>query len=168
MNESIHHSIMHLINPYLSIGQSVKNLCFLLLFRNLQGDTQLLRAKMDAAQQPSPPRHRLRHRLSSPVLTYPRRLSSPAAYENERLRSSSTSQVSDVLHPSKLAVPSRVPPLDFHRGLTPEPRSRDSPDLTQGKLSLVQEVIDLGKPQSFLGNSNYWLSILWSRGLGNT
>lgn len=89
-----------------------------------------------------PPNYRLRHRLSSPVLTYQRKISPPGTPDKEvRLRSSSTSQVRS----SGLALPSRVPPLGGRRVLTPELRSVTTPEqLARENIPFVPEVVDLG------------------------
>lgn len=109
--------------------------------RNLRGERQVLRNRRLSSQQPVPPNHRLRHRLSSPVLTYQRRISPPSTPDRDvRLRSSSTSQVRN----SRLAFPSRVPPLEGRTALTPELRSVTTPEqLVNENVPLVPNVVDL-------------------------
>ena len=116
-----------------------------LFHRNLRGEKQELHARnrKTSSQLPSPPNFRLRHRLSSPVLTYRRKISPPGTPDKDaRLRSSSTSQVRNST--CRLALPSRVPPLGGKRVLTPELRSTITPELAQENISFVPEVVDLG------------------------
>ena len=115
------------------------SVCF---HRNLRGERQVLRNRRLSSQQPVPPNHRLRHRLSSPVLTYQRRISPPSTPDRDvRLRSSSTSQVRN----SRLAFPSRVPPLEGRTALTPELRSVTTPEqLVNENVPLTPNVVDLG------------------------
>lgn len=115
--------------------------CRFSFLRNLRGEKQESRNKNRPYHLPLPPNYRIRHRLSSPVLTYQRKISPPATPEKDlRLRSSSTSQV-----PSpRVAVPSRVPPLGVNRVLTPELRSVTSPDIAQPILPVAADVVDLG------------------------
>ena len=112
------------------------------IHRNLRGEKPVFRNRKLSSQQPVPPSHRLRHRLSSPVLTYQRRISPPSTPDRDvRLRSSSTSQVRN----SRLAFPSRVPPLEGRIALTPELRSVTTPEqLATENVPLVPNVIDLG------------------------
>ena len=112
------------------------------LHRNLRGEKQVLRNRRLSSLQPVPPNHRLRHRLSSPVLTYQRRISPPSTPGRDvRLRSSSTSQVQN----SRVAFPSRVAPLEGARVLTPELRSVITPEqLVKENVPLAPKVVDLG------------------------
>lgn len=108
--------------------------------RNLRGGKQESRNKNRPTRLPLPPHYRIHHRLSSPVLTYKRKVSPPGTPDRDsRLRSSSTSQVPS----SRVALPSRVPPLGVNRVLTPELRSITSPEIMQESLSVAPEVVDL-------------------------
>lgn len=115
------------------------SICF---YRNLRGEKQVLRNRKLSSQHPVPP-HYLRQRLSSPVLTYQRKTSPPSTPDKEvRLRSLSTSQVQN----SRLALPSRVPPLGgARRVLTPELRSVTTPDkLVKENIQFGPEIVDIG------------------------
>ncbi|KAL9978253.1 hypothetical protein ACROYT_G015751 [Oculina patagonica] len=110
--------------------------------RNLRGDKQGQTKRKTSSQLPSPPNFRLRHRLSSPVLTYQRKISPPGTPgKDARLRSSSTCQVQSST--CRLALPSRVPPLGGKRVLTPELRSTITPELAQENISFVPDIVDL-------------------------
>ncbi|KAJ7322785.1 hypothetical protein OS493_032970 [Desmophyllum pertusum] len=61
-------------------------------FRNLRGEKQVSRNRRTSSQLPSPPNYRLRHRLSSPVLTYQRRISPPGTPGNEIHNNTRTAQ----------------------------------------------------------------------------
>ena len=125
--------------------------CCVSFLRNLRGQS---RNKNRPYHLPLRPNYRIRHRLSSPVLTYQRKISPPGTPEKDlRLRSSSTSQV-----PSpRVAVPSRVPPLGVNRVLTPELRSITSPDIAQPILPVAADVVDLG---TYANTSFSWRFIL--------
>ena len=114
------------------------SICF---HRNLRGEKQVLRNRKLSSQHPVPP-HYLRQRLSSPVLTYQRKISPPSTPDKEvRLRSLSTSQVQN----STLALPSRVPPLGGRRVLTPELRSVTTPEkLVKENIPFAPEIVDIG------------------------
>ena len=115
---------------------------FVRLHRNLRNAKPVIRKRKTSLQSPVPPSYRLHHRLSSPVLSYQRKLSPPGTPGNEaRLRSSSESQVPS----SRLALPSRVPPLGGKRALTPELRSIATPEMVIENMTLTPEVIDLGE-----------------------
>ena len=110
-------------------------------YRNLRGEKQGPLIKKRPTQLPLPPQYRLRHRLSSPVLTYQRKLSPPGTPDKDlRLRSSSTSQVPS----TRMALPSRVPPLSVNRVLTPELRSVPTPEIARESIPVTPEVVDLG------------------------
>lgn len=69
-------------------------------------------------------------------------MSPPGTPEKDlRLRSASTSQVPN----TRTALPSRVPPLGVNRVLTPELRSVPSLDVTQERISVTPQIVDLGK-----------------------
>ena len=125
---------------YKAVISKYISLCF---HRNLRGEKQVLRNRKLSSQQPVPPNHRLRHRLSSPVLTYQRKISPPSTPDKEvRLRSLSTSQVRN----SRLALPLRVPPLEGRKVLTPELRSVTTPEqLVKENIPFAPEIVDLGK-----------------------
>lgn len=109
--------------------------------RNLRGERQEPLNKRRPSQLPLPPQYRLRHRLSSPVLTYQRKISPPGTPDKDlRLRSSSISQVPS----TRMALPSRVPPLGVNRVLTPELRSVPSPEIARESIPVTPEVVDLG------------------------
>ena len=102
----------------------------------------MIRKRKTSLQSPVPPSYRLHHRLSSPVLSYQRKLSPPGTLGKEaRLRSSSESQVPS----SRLALPSRVPPLGGKRALTPELRSITTQEIAIENIAFTPEVIDLGE-----------------------
>ncbi|PFX25973.1 Mitogen-activated protein kinase kinase kinase 19 [Stylophora pistillata] len=108
--------------------------------RNLRDAKPMLRKRKTSIQSPVPPNYRLHHRLSSPVLSYQRKLSPPGTPRNEaRIRSSSESLVPS----SRLAVPSRVPPLGGKRALTPELRSITTSEMTKENIAFTPEIIDL-------------------------
>ncbi|KAK2568162.1 Mitogen-activated protein kinase kinase kinase 19 [Acropora cervicornis] len=109
--------------------------------RNLRGGKQEMQIKRRTSYLGLPSQHRLHHRLSSPVLTYKRKISPPLTPDKDsRVRSSSMCQIpSNRMAP----LPSRVPPLPTRGVITPELRSVPSPEVIQERLPVTTTLVDL-------------------------